>query len=121
VIGKSGFMYIVTNDGKLVMHPDRNLLLERAYAPGVNPLFEKAIAGFQGTGISTESDGRKAICTFKRIPETGWILATVYPEDEAFESFYDLVRNLTFLFIFSAIAACGLVWLQPFQGGFILV
>lgn len=110
VIGKSGFMYIVTKDGKLVMHPDRSLLLERAYAPNANPLFENALLGFEGTGISIESNGRKAICTFKRIPATEWILATVYPEDEAYASFDELVLNLRLIFIFSAIASCGLVW-----------
>lgn len=78
VIGKTGFMYIVTREGNLVMHPNRALLLERAYRQGDNGLFEQALAGFEGSGSSIERDGRKAITTFKRIPTTGWILATVF-------------------------------------------
>ena len=32
VIGKTGYLYIVTADGKLIMHPDRERLSQRAFA-----------------------------------------------------------------------------------------
>ena len=38
VIGKTGYLYIVTADGKLIMHPDRERLSQRAFPPRVNPL-----------------------------------------------------------------------------------
>ncbi|WKB50729.1 ATP-binding protein [Eleftheria terrae] len=109
-IGRTGFMYIVTGDGRLVMHPDRSHLLERAYPLGGNPIFERALAGFEGTGTSIEHDGRSAICTFKRIPSTTWLLAAVYPEDEAFQSFNQLARNLGLILVMLTLAVCALVW-----------
>lgn len=110
VIGKTGFIYLVTKEGQLIMHPDRSRLLQRAYAPGSNPAFERALNGFEGTCKTLERDGRTAIGTFTRIPSTEWILATVYPEEEAFESFNRLLRNFILIFTVSVITACTLVW-----------
>jgi signal transduction histidine kinase/DNA-binding CsgD family transcriptional regulator len=110
VIGKTGFMYLVTKDGRLVMHPNRSLLLNRAYEKDVNPAFEKALAGFQGAVKSIEHGGYASISTFKKINSTGWILVSVYPESEAFELFNKLVNNLILVFFVSALIACTLVW-----------
>src|SRR6516165_9317398 len=45
-IGKTGYLYITTRDGKLIMHPDRSRLGQVAYAPGRNAFFDKALGGF---------------------------------------------------------------------------
>ncbi len=39
VIGKTGYLFIVTADGKLIMHPDRTRLSQRAFAPRANAAF----------------------------------------------------------------------------------
>lgn len=109
-IGKSGFIYIVTREGALVMHPDRSRLLSRPYALNANPIFERALSGFEGSGRSVENNGRPAISTFKRIPSTQWIIAAVYPEDDAFEHFAALARNLIVILVFASLIACALVW-----------
>jgi diguanylate cyclase (GGDEF)-like protein/PAS domain S-box-containing protein len=105
VIGKTGFLYIVTADGKLIMHPDRDRLSQRAFAPGLNPLFERALEGFEGTGEAVESDGREAIVSYRRVPTSNWIVAAVYPKDEALAA----VRDLTWRFVQMLLLACVLV------------
>ena len=77
------------------MHPDRERLSQRAFAPGVNSLFERALEGFEGTEEALESDGREAIVTYKRVPSSNWIVAAVYPKDEAFLA----IRELTWHFL----------------------
>ncbi|AKJ30129.1 Na+/proline symporter / Sensor histidine kinase PrlS [Caldimonas brevitalea] len=110
-IGKTGFMYLVTADGKLVMHPNRSRLLTRAFAPGENELFEKSLLGFEGTGMSIDDKGRRSLSTFKRIRSTDWIIVSVYPEAEAFQSFNQLARNLAMVLVLATLAVCALVWI----------
>ncbi len=109
VIGRTGYIYVVTQDGSLVMHPDKARLLERAFPRGQNPVFEQALAGANGVFSTVDPDGRPAISSFRHIPSTQWMMVTVYPQDEAFASFNQLVRNLLVIFVLSMIAACALV------------
>jgi diguanylate cyclase (GGDEF)-like protein/PAS domain S-box-containing protein len=111
VIGKSGYLFIVTADGKLIMHPDRARLSQPAFAPGTNPLFDRALNGFEGTGESIEADGRAAFVTYKRVPASNWIVGAVYPKDEAFAALNALIwRFVTFLLV-ACVIVVGSVWL----------
>lgn len=99
VIGKTGYLYLVTKDGKVIMAPDKKYLLHRAFSEGENPLFEKALRGFEGTELGTGLNGRSALISFRRIPATQWILAAVYLENEAFSSFELFKERLTILIL----------------------
>ena len=105
MIGKTGYLYIVTADGKLIMHPDRNRLSQRAFPPGANPLFERALGGFEGTGETVESNGRESIVTYERVPSSNWIVGAVYPKDEALAA----IRQLTWRLVEFLLLACVLV------------
>src|SRR5204863_9629500 len=84
VIGKTGYLYIVTADGSLIMHPDRTRLSQKAFAPRVNPLFDRALKGYEGTEMTVDSNGRDALVSYKRVPSSNWIVAAIYPKDEAY-------------------------------------
>ena len=105
VVGKTGHLYIVTSDGKLVMHPDRALLAKPAFAPRANALFDRALEGFEGTEESVTFDGRTALVSYKRVPSANWIVAAVYPKDEAFL----IVDELRMRFIAFLLIACAIV------------
>jgi diguanylate cyclase (GGDEF)-like protein/PAS domain S-box-containing protein len=110
VIGETGYLYIVTASGKLIMHPDRARLSQRAFPPLVNPLFERAIAGYEGTEEAVDSNGRKALVSYRRVPSSNWIVAAVYPKDEAFVAVHDLVwRFVTFLMM-ACVLVVAAVW-----------
>jgi diguanylate cyclase (GGDEF)-like protein/PAS domain S-box-containing protein len=105
VIGKTGYLFITTHDGKLLMHPDRARLSQLAFPPRANALFDRALDGFEGTDEALESYGRDAIVTYKRVASANWIVAAVYPKDEAFLA----VHELTWHFILFLLIACVLV------------
>ena len=105
VIGKTGYLSIVTADGKLIMHPDRTRLSQTAFAPRANPLFDRALKGFEGTEVALDSSGREALISYRRVPSSNWIVTAVYPKNEAFIAVHDLVwRFVSFLLL-----ACALV------------
>jgi diguanylate cyclase (GGDEF)-like protein/PAS domain S-box-containing protein len=110
VIGKTGYLYIVTADGKLIMHPDRTRLSQAAFAPRANPLFDRALSGFDGTEETVDSNGREALVSYKRVPSSNWIVAAVYPKDEAFIAIRDLVRRFVSFLLLACVLVVAAVW-----------
>ncbi len=111
VIGTTGYLYIVTSDGKLIMHPDRERLSQRAFPPGANPLFERALKGFEGTGDALESDGREAIVTYRRVPSSNWIVAAVYPKDEALAAIHQLTLRFVQMLLLASVLVVASIWI----------
>ena len=111
VIGKTGYLYIVTADGKLIMHPDRARLSTLAFAPLANPLFDRALAGFEGTEESTDMSGRDALVSFKRVPSSNWLVAGVYPKDEAFLVVRDLIVRFIAVLLVACVIVLGAIWI----------
>src|SRR5437870_1819898 len=74
VIGRTGYIFIVSADGKLIMHPDRTRLSRLAYAAASNPLFDRAIRGLEGTEPALVPDGRVALISYNSVPSSHWIV-----------------------------------------------
>ena len=110
VIGKTGYLFIVTADGKLIMHPDRKRLSQAAFVPKSNPLFERALEGFEGTEETVDSDGREALFSYKRVPSSNWIVVAVYPQDEAFLVVHDLARRFIVFLLLACVIVVAAIW-----------
>jgi len=109
-IGQTGYVSIVTADGKLIIDPDARRLSKPMYAPGANALFDRALAGFEGTGSSTDENGRAAFITYHRIKTAGWIVSAVYPRDEAYAYIGNLVRNFLLALAAAALGVLFAIW-----------
>jgi len=110
VIGKTGYLYIVTAEGKLIMHPQRERLSHRAFAPGANALFDRALAGFQGTEETYDAAGREVLVSYKRVPSSDWIVAAVYPKDEAFLAVHDLIWHFVEFLLIACVIVVAAIW-----------
>ncbi len=105
VIGETGYVYIVTGQGRLILHPDTQRLSQVAYAPHANAVFDRALAGFEGTEETVDANGREALVSYRRVPASNWIVAAVYPKDEA----QFAVNHLIFRFVEFLLLACLIV------------
>lgn len=84
-LGRSGYLNLFAGKSRLrIMHPDRDLIL-KTLPPGVNPLLDQAIAGFEGTGETVNIKGVLEVCSFKHLKTNDWILGANYPVAEAHE------------------------------------
>ncbi|MEO8752183.1 MAG: EAL domain-containing protein [Casimicrobiaceae bacterium] len=110
-IGKTGYLYIVMADGKLIMYPDRARLSQRAFPPQANPLFERALAGFEGTEESITFNGREALVSYKRVPTSNWIVAAVYPKEEAFLVTHDLIWRFAYFLLAACVVVLAAIWI----------
>ncbi len=109
-IGSSGYLYLFTTDRTMIMHPDASRIMKQDVNPGANRLFDKALAGFEGSGETINSKGRHFLTSFKRLQSTGWILTANYPVEEAYQPII-LFRNYYLLGMFLVLlTAMALAW-----------
>ncbi|CDG83585.1 sensory box protein [Janthinobacterium agaricidamnosum NBRC 102515 = DSM 9628] len=91
--GKSGYIFIMTSGGILVEHPDKSRILQPIEAHGaVSAATHAAMNGFEGW-TAGRTQGVNAMFAYKRITSADWILASVYPADEAFQPLYAMRGN----------------------------
>jgi PAS domain S-box-containing protein len=109
-IGKSGYLYLCTTDRTMIMHPDRSRVMKPAPAPGINEMLDKAFAGFEGTGETVNSLGQRQLASFKGLKTAPWILAAVYPCDEAYASVIRAERSIGGGIIFTIVVVGFSLW-----------
>ena len=83
-VGKTGYLYLTTADRTVIMHPRKELILEKI-APGMNELYDRGInERFEGTGRTGNSFDMDLLTTLKRLKVNDWVLATNYPIEDAY-------------------------------------
>jgi signal transduction histidine kinase len=85
-IGKSGYAYVVSNDGTLIAHPELHLVLQHkdlSDLPQVAQL-RNADSGEAGTGQFTSLSGERVLVAYQRIPSIGWTVLVEQPLMEAY-------------------------------------
>jgi diguanylate cyclase (GGDEF)-like protein/PAS domain S-box-containing protein len=110
VIGRSGHMFITSADGRVIMHPDRDRLSHRAYPPGANAHFDRALAGHEGTELTVDPSGREAFISYRRVSASGWIVGSVFPREEALIAVDALIQRFGTMLLVSCIIVLACVW-----------
>ncbi len=87
-LGRQGYLALFDTNRVMLIHRDRSRLLTEAVPPGINLLFDRAVKGFEGTGETINSKGIHTLASYKRVNSTNWILAAIYPLDEAYAPVY---------------------------------
>lgn len=82
-IGKRGYLYLLTADRTMIMHPDKARIFKKI-PEGRNPLYERALQGFEGTDENRNREGVLMLTSFKQLRVKNWFLAANYPEAEAY-------------------------------------
>lgn len=81
---KGGYVYLYNKDRMMIAHPDKTRIMKRDVPPGANRLYDRAIAGFEGTDETVTSRGLHTLLSFKHLKTKDWIIAANYPVAEAF-------------------------------------
>ena len=87
--GKTGYAFLITGDGTVVLHPDKKRILARVSDEpgGVSRTTAAALAGFEGWTEGNSKAGVPALLTYRRLRTNDWIVGSVYPVEEAFAPF----------------------------------
>ncbi|GFO67342.1 hypothetical protein GMLC_09210 [Geomonas limicola] len=85
-VGESGYAYIIDKDGKILIHPDKNLVLKKKFqdlATGVTDLPGKLASAPSGS-FEYQVGNDKKVTSYALIPATGWYLCVAVPKAEIF-------------------------------------
>lgn len=79
-----GFLLISPRDQLFVASSLPEMLLTPTPAPGVNLLYDRAMAGYRGTGITVNAVGVEEVAAIVTVPSTNWFVVASVPSSEAF-------------------------------------
>lgn len=110
-IGTKGYLYLFNTERTMILHPDKKRIMRHDIPPGANKLLDRAIGGFEGSGETVNSRGVPQIASFKRLKMVDWILASAYPQEEAYAP---IKRLREYLFVSASMVtlfSIVLIWL----------
>ena len=85
-IGRSGgFLLISPRDNLFVAATDSTKALTPLPPPGANPLHDRAMAGYRGTGLTVNQDDEEELSAIVSVPDTDWFLVARLPTREGFQ------------------------------------
>jgi diguanylate cyclase (GGDEF)-like protein len=109
--GKTGGYVLMSAAHRVtITATDKTRIMEPLPAPGVNPLMERYLQGYEGSGSVVDSRGVTVISSSRQIPEAGWVLVARIPAEEAFAPIALVQRRLLLAVLVFTIVAGGLIW-----------
>lgn len=87
-----GFLLISPDDGVFIGASDPGMVLQSVPALGVNPLHDRAMAGYRGTGITHNAQGVEELAAIVGVPGTPWFVVARMPTAEAFSPIRSLYQ-----------------------------
>ena len=110
VVGRTGYLAIMTRDGKVIMDRDKSRLSKPLYSPGQNPLFDRALAGFEGTAEGADETGRPAFISYRQVKSAGWLVSAIYPKEEAYRDIGQFVADFLWVLGSSTLLVLLAIW-----------
>ena len=89
-----GYLLFAPGHQLIVAATDRSRILQPAPAPGVNPMYDRYVAGYEGYGVALSSLRVEEISAGRRLPTPDWLLVSVLPTAEAFAPVDAMYRQL---------------------------
>lgn len=109
--GKTGGYLLVAPLHRLIVTAtDKSRSMEKVPAPGVMPLVDKFVEGYEGSGVDLNSRGVEVLASAKRVPLADWYVAVVIPTEEAFEPIRAMRQRMTWATILLTFLASIATW-----------
>ena len=108
-LGTGGYLYLLQGR-TILMHPDSSRIMD-TIPEGTNPGLDKALQGFEGSLDTVNSAGQHMLSSYRRVGQSGWILAANTPYDEAFTPLKQLTFNAALISTLGILLSLGIVWL----------
>ena len=109
--GKTGGYVVIAPRHKLIITgTDKSRIMQPTAASGTNPLLDRYMQGFEGSGIVVDSLGLEVLSSAKQVPAAGWFVVVRIPTLEAFAPIKDMERRTLLLAFFMTLLAGGLTW-----------
>jgi len=113
-IGESGgFLLVSPRDKIFVASSDPSMVLMPTPKPGLNPLHDRAMAGYRGSGLTVNAKGREEVSAMVSVPSADWFVVARLPTEEAFLPIqraqrYVVQNSVVVALLFVLLASLGL-------------
>ncbi len=109
--GDSSHFYLTDHDRTIIVHPDKSKILTKLLPQEANPLYEKALNGFEGSGETVDARGERVISSVRRLHTTGWILVANYPSADAYAPLKTARQYFLMAILAFTIVVLAITWL----------
>ncbi|MEY2631838.1 MAG: hypothetical protein RIR00_492 [Pseudomonadota bacterium] len=108
---KGGFLITEPETRTFVAATDKTRVMRPGPPPGLNPVYDSYIDGYEGSGVAMSSRGVIELSSSKKIPSTGWLMQSVLPTTEAFAPIEEVQRHLRWIALaFTLLCALFTSW-----------
>ncbi|WP_254894828.1 GGDEF domain-containing protein [Chromobacterium violaceum] len=108
---RDSFLLVSSRDRQIIAASQSELTLQSTPAPGQNPLYDQAMAGYRGATVATTPQGEEEVRAVVQVPSTGWFLVARLPGSEAFATVARVqnftLRQALIAFLVFSVLACG--------------
>lgn len=109
--GKTGGYLLIAPQHKLIVTgTDKSRIMQPIPAPGINPLFDRYLQGFEGSGVVVDSRGIEVLSSAKQIPVAGWFVVVRIPTAEAFAPINAMLQQMLLATILLTLTVGVLIW-----------
>jgi len=109
--GTTGDFFITAPGSRtFIASSDKRRLMQAGPPVGVNPLYDRYIDGYEGSGLAVSSRGVLELSSSRQIPSTGWLMQSVLPAEEAFAPAASLQRSLILAGLGLTVLVCSVAW-----------
>jgi len=106
-VGKTGFAFLISSDGLLIAHPDKQKVLKKELSYANYQFYPQVMKGEEGISAYVE-DGQEMIAAFIPIYNLNWGIVVQQSKDEAFELVRKMRNQVTIFVSITSILAVAL-------------
>jgi signal transduction histidine kinase len=109
-VGKYGQAYVVDEVGRLIAHPDINLVLRGTDLSGLSQV-KAARASLQDMSpeplpIAKSLEGKQVLTAYAAVPSLGWLVFVELPKEEAYATLYATIHRTGIVLLAALSMAC---------------
>jgi len=109
--GKTGGYVVAAPQHRLIVSAtDKSQVLARFPEPGINPVLDRFIDGYEGSVVYTSATGVEILTSSKHIPVANWDMEAILPTEEAFAPIHAMQQRMLATTLLLTLLAAGLTW-----------
>lgn len=106
-----GYLVLTQNSRQIVAAKDKSLIMRPATPFGVNPLLDRFLAGYNGSGISANPRGIEELSSAKGVSGTDWVVTVNMPTGDAFDPVVQMQKRILGSATILSLVVALLTWL----------
>ncbi|WP_339119328.1 diguanylate cyclase [Halomonas sp. BMC6] len=109
-LGENGYAAVATASGKILYHPDKDLVNADLSSEQLNPLLELALAGWKGEGVTELANGNVSLQAYAQVWPADWVVGLFLPADQAQLPLSGFIYKLLGIWFALALIMMPLLW-----------